>query len=286
METPASGAGARSAADRLMEEATRAVVVDNDEVKDDPVMSAQEQADIRMVMLKSFLKLSNTFLASAANVWKACPTLASWKAASDAIQAIEDEDERLDAGKAVIAEFFSATNSYFTQIEAKDASFMVFDEEGRFDGEDAGGSKGERYMKEINAASKWRLASPQIRETCWQYLRMLSRYATVYTVYEKIPPGMFATMLKVAAKLNERRENGGINLSELTSKGLVSTGNQILENIDPKERDEFTRALMDDESSEAIMAALQSLVGGGAGGQGAGPNLASMLAQAKGMRRR
>ena len=230
MEVPAAGAGGPSAgsrADRLMEEATRAVVVDNDEVQDDPVMSAQEQADIRMVMLKSFMKLSNTFLASAANVWKACPTLARWKTASDAIQAIEDEDERLDAGKGVIAEFFSATNSYFTQIEAKDASFMVFDEEGRFDGEDAGGSKGERYMKEINAASKWRLASPQIRETCWQYLRM-PRADCLHRVRED--PAWHVCHDAGGRELERRASRA--SAVRLTSKGLAD-GSQILANIDP-----------------------------------------------------
>ena len=105
----------------------------------------------------------------------------------------------------------------------------------------------------------------------------------MYTVYEKIPPGMFRTILRVAGKLNDKRKQGMLNMAEITSKGLMATGNQILDAVDPKEKEEFFKALTDDESSEAMMAALQALVGHAAGG-GATGNLASMLMQAKSMK--
>ena len=271
--------------DKIMEETTREVVAQAAAGAGEPDPTAQDPADIRRVMLQSFMKLGNTFLGAACGVWRSCAVLQRWKAASDAVQANEDEDEKEQQSKDAILLFFQCMNPHFSDIEKKDSSFMVVDEDRRFAGENDEGSLGEQYMKEVSLASKWRLASPQIRETCWQYLKMLSRYSTVYTIYEKVPPGMFSTMLKVAAKLNERREQGAMTLAEMTSKGLVSTGNQILDSVDPAEREEFMRALTDEESSEAIMAALQALVGGATTGGAGGMNLAQMIMQAKTLRK-
>lgn len=263
-----------SKTDGLLESTAKAVlaVPGQDEEEEDTT-------DVRLVMKRSFLKLSNKFLTSAARVWRSCPALQRWKAATDRAVA-EDSDE---FAQTIISGFFRAMNSHFTDVENKDSGFILSEDQDRFAGENIEEDLCARYMREISAREKWRLATPQIRETCWQYLRMLSRYATVYTVYEKIPTGMFRTILKVAGKLNDKRQQGMLNMAEITSKGLMATGNQILDAVDPKEKEEFFKALTDDESSEAMMAALQALVGHAAGGGGTG-NLASMLMQAKSMR--
>lgn len=277
------GAPQPTGADRVLENTTAEVMREirsKQQKPEQPEGVDRESTDVRAVMLASFVKLSNTFVTSAAGVWRGCPVLQRWKQASDAILAQgEDSTDASDA----LSLFFRAMSPHFTAIENKDASFMVFDD--RFEDDTHEEDVGKALMKELSASEKWNLASPQIRETCWQYMKMLCRYATVYTVYEKIPPGMFRTILNVATRLNDRKQQGGIDINQITSQGLMATGNQILDTVDPKEKEEFMRALTDDESSEAMMAALQALVGhmnpmgGGTG------DLASMIMQAKAMRR-
>ena len=119
--------------------------------------AAEDTTDIRLVMKRSFLKLSNKFLTSACRVWRSCAALNRWKAATDLAM-----EEKLDEfAQTIISEFFRAMNSHFTDVENKDAGFILTEDDDRFAGENGGNDRLGGYLTEISAREKWRLATPR-----------------------------------------------------------------------------------------------------------------------------
>lgn len=103
------------------------------------------------------------------------------------------------------------------------------------------------------------------RDCIWEYVLGLNKFAQMYSLYSNIPGGMMTTLTDMASKISDDIQSGKGSLADID---VVSLGQSVAQNIDPKELEAFSQNVMSNLGS--VQSLCSSVMG--AGGVGGGGN--------------
>lgn len=110
----------------------------------------------------------------------------------------------------------------------------------------------------LQISDKWATASEEVQTEVWTIVDTLSRFATIYGVYQQIPDTVMDIINGTAMDLKSQIESGSLDLSNLNPMDL---GQQILGKISLSEMQSMMAVMM---ANQDKMMSLISGLGGGA----------------------
>ena len=215
------------------------------------------------VLLQSFAKSVYEFADAACDVWPNDHALRAWR------------DEFRD--RPIVAPLYEAYND---QCKAFVAKLLVGDEtvvEDMFAAVPA-----PAFLTTFDVRAKLNDIPPDVRATCWVYIKNIVQSASMASLYEKCPPSMMSEVSALANELVESMANGNFDLAKLNPADLTE---KIMAAVNKDEVEIWAKQVSEDKSMENIANMFTSGQGGAMFQQMAGsmmggelpPGLANLL---------
>jgi len=128
----------------------------------------------------------------------------------------------------------------------------------------------------LQVKKKFEEASPEIKETVFEYIRLLVQWAGMHSMYAKCPDNMMSSIAAAARDFSSKIESGDMDFSKLNP---MSLGQELMGSMSKDDIDNFTRSIMEDggENIKNMMTGMvNNLAQGGAGLPG-GEGMADMI---------
>ena len=188
------------------------------------------------VLIESFAKSVYDFIDAACDVWKDDTDLAKSKA-------------KLSEGDyshaAYLYDELVKQKTHFPKLLAGDDSVL----------EDM---KDVEFVVRFKVQEKFDAAHPEVRETCWTYVKQIVQSASMASLYDKCPQGMINQVSALANSMVASLADGTFDFSKLNPKELTD---QLLATVDQDEVKEWAARV----SSDSSMANITNMFAGGGG---------------------
>ena len=125
-------------------------------------------------------------------------------------------------------EFHSTYKDLYSDFNKKDLS--VFE-------------KDKPFFTELCIGEKMKNATPEVRETVFEYIRLMVQWSTMHSMYSKCPSNMMNTIASAAKNFTSKLETGDLDFSKLNPMTL---GQELMSTMKPEDLDSFTKSLMED----------------------------------------
>lgn len=208
-------------------------------------------SDIRHIPVESFVRLASQFLRASLKVWPKARVLSEWldilEVGTDRMDGsgLEAQVQRDWAAK-IVLRYHSLMSPYYKAVRARNDSFILESPDPEFEA--------------VGARRKWSLADSETRETIFEFLDGLNRFAHSFALYMRCPQGMFAAVLDIAKGLVAKSATGSVNMASLMKGGLQKFGYEVFARTSPEERDQFMASLKNDDAVDSIMDLLEALM--------------------------
>lgn len=185
--------------------------------------------------LQGFTDMLSQFLEACMDVWPEDTTISDYKLKLDLSvnQAVSPALKKAAMEK-VINAYHKCLTPYYARCNQRDPT--VFTETNI------------EMFEEVGLRQKWldQGIDEDTREAVWEYVLELNRYAQLYSgLFSQIPSNTLGKIQETAMKMATKVQSGQMNLADLD---LQQLGNDVVEDLDPKELEEFTQNIMADPS--------------------------------------
>jgi hypothetical protein len=208
-------------------------------------------SDMRYQPIESFVGLAMQFLSASLKVWPKARVLSEWR------DALEVGTDRMDGSGAdsqwqrdwaakLVMRYHSLMSPHYKAVRARDDSFILESSDPEFEA--------------LGARRKWSLADPETRETIFEFLDGLNRFAHSFSLYMRCPQGMFAAVVDIAKGLVAKSASGSVNMAAVLKGGLHKFGFEVFARTSPEERAQFLASLKNDDAVDSIMDLLEALM--------------------------
>jgi hypothetical protein len=195
-------------------------------------------------MLQSFLTMGIQFLDASNEVWPEDTLIESWK------HTVEEARENGDDAMRSLAvtthcDFHEMFKSAYEKIRSRDESLM----------QDVAPFP---LLRVLDVQNKWRTAPLELRNTIWEYLNEIVKFANMYAIYKKCPNKIMNTVNSAAMSLVSRIRNGEIEMKDINPLQLSQ---DMMNRISPEDLENFGSSLVTDGGGvEGIMAMMQGVM--------------------------
>jgi len=190
------------------------------------------------VLIESFAKSVFDFVDAACDVWK--------------------EDVELEKSKAKLSEgsypYAAAMYDELVKQKAHFPKLIAGDDTVLADMKDVD------FVLRFKVQEKYDSAHPEVRETCWTYIKQIVQSASMASLYDKCPKAMLTQVSSLANSMVASLADGTFDLSKLNPKELTD---QLLSSIDQDEVKEWASQV----SSDSSMANITNMFAGGGGAE-------------------
>ena len=131
-------------------------------------------------------------------------------------------------------------------------------------------------FSKLQVKKKFEEASTEIKETVFEYIRLLVQWAGMHSMYAKCPDNMMSSIAAAARDFSSKIESGDMDFSKLNP---MSLGQELMGSMSKDDIESFTRSIMEDggENIKNMMTGMvNNLAQGGAGLPG-GEGMADMI---------
>lgn len=190
------------------------------------------------VLIESFAKSVYDFVDAACDVWKG--------------------DEELEKSKAKLSEgsYPHAAYLYDELVKQKPhfPKLLAGDDSVLEDMKDV------EFVQRFKVQEKFDAAHPEVRETCWTYVKQIVQSASMASLYDKCPQGMINQVSALANSMVASLADGTFDLAKLNPKELTD---QLLATVDQDEVKQWAAQVSSDNS----MANIANMFAGGGGAE-------------------
>ncbi len=190
------------------------------------------------ILVESFAKSVFDFVDASCDVWK--------------------EDVELEKAKAKLLEGEYAHAAYlFDELVKQKAHFpklLASDDTVLEDMKDVD------FVLRFKVQEKYDAAHPEVRETCWNYVKQIVQSASMASLYDKCPKSMLTQVSSLANSMVASLADGTFDFAKLNPKELTD---QLLATVDQDEVKQWAAQVSSDNS----MANITTMFSGGAGAE-------------------
>lgn len=200
--------------------------------------------DMRMQMALSWYDYARQFLEAACDVWTKCPVLKEWQTTFAAEtshiyeESFEGDRQRKNLAEMVL-QYHEIMSDYYTAIQDNDDRFIMT-------------AKNPEFAR-LSVAHKWTVATSDVREACFDYLRFLNQYANCFSLYMVCPDGMFNTVIDFAKDLMTKFHTGQVSLKEIMKGGLMRYGEEVLARTSAEDKAMFMESIRNGEAADSMV---------------------------------
>jgi hypothetical protein len=128
----------------------------------------------------------------------------------------------------------------------------------------------------LKVLEKYERASPEIKETVFEYIRLLVQWAGMHSMYAKCPDKMMNSIAAAARDFSSKIESGNMDFSKLNP---MSLGQDLMGSMSKDDIESFTRSIMDEggENIKNMMSSMVNNLAQGPGGIPGGEGLVDMI---------
>ena len=116
------------------------------------------------------------------------------------------------------------------------------------------------FVLRFKVQEKYDAAHPEVRETCWTYVKQIVQSASMASLYDKCPKGMLTQVSALANSMVASLADGTFDFAKLNPKDLTD---QLLSTVDQDEVKQWAAEMSNDNSMKNIT----SMFSGGAGAE-------------------
>ena len=136
-------------------------------------------------------------------------------------------------------------------------------------------------FEELQVAKKMDTATNEVKDTVFEYIRLLVQWSSMHSMYAKCPEKMMSSIAAIASDFSSKIESGTMDFSTLNP---LTLGQELMGSMSQDDIENFTRSLMEDggDNIRNMMSGMvNNLSHGGLanipGGEGMADMLKSML---------
>jgi hypothetical protein len=190
------------------------------------------------ILVESFAKSVFDFVDAACDVWK--------------------DDVELEKSKAKLAEgSYPHAAAMYDELVKQKVHFpklLAGDESVLEDMKDV------EFVVRFKVQEKYDSAHPEVRETCWTYVKQIVQSASMASLYDKCPKSMLTQVSTLANSMVASLADGTFDFAKLNPKELTD---QLLATVDQDEVKEWASQVSSDNS----MANITNMFSGGGGAE-------------------
>lgn len=191
-----------------------------------------------VVLIESFAKSVFDFVDAACDVWKDDAELLQCKA-------------KLSEGSyshaAYLYDEFVKQKKHFPKLLSGDDGVLV-------------DMKDVEVVQRFKIQEKYDGAHPEVRETCWTYIKQIVQSASMASLYDKCPQSMITRVSALASTMVASLADGTFDFAKLNPKELTD---ELLATVDQDEVKQWAAQVSSDDS----MANITSMFAGGGGAE-------------------
>ena len=191
--------------------------------------------DLIATTLHGFTDILCQFLEACLEVWPEDTTISDYKLKLDlSVNQAVSPSLKKAAMEKVIHAYHKCLTPYYDRCNRKDPT--VFTETTI------------EMFEEVGLRQKWldENIDEDTREAVWEYVLELNRYAQLYSgLFSQIPSNTLGKIQETAMKMATKIQAGQLNLADVD---LNQLGESVVQDLDPKELEEFTSNVMADPS--------------------------------------
>jgi hypothetical protein len=177
------------------------------------------------------------------------------------LKVLEDHNGDESYAKFITTQFHESYKDLYLASNKKDESIF---------------SSEKPLFKELQVQKKMSEASSEIKDTIFEYIRLLVQWAGMYSMYAKCPENMMSSIAAAARDFSLKIESGDMDFSKLNPMTL---GQDLMGSMSKEDIENFTKSIMEDggENIKNMMTGMVNNLTQGAGGIPGGEGMADML---------